>query len=75
MNTATLIKAAKAIVDTVSRTGTCTPAQIHNLNEIDAKLGDCMDTAADNEEFMQIFEMREEIASALAIETSTFSFA
>lgn len=75
MNTAKLIAAAKTIVDTVGRTGTCTPSQIHNLTEIDNKLSDCMDTAADNEEFVQIFEMREEIASALAIETSTFSFA
>lgn len=75
MNTAQLITIAKAIVDTVGRTGTCTPSQIHNLNMIDEKLSDSMDTAADNEEFMQIFEMREEIAGALAIETSTFSFA
>lgn len=75
MNTAKLIASAKAIVDAVSKSGTCTPAQIHNLTELDGQLSDAMDTATDNDEFMQIFEMREEISSTLAIETSTFSFA
>lgn len=75
MNTAKLIESAKAIVNAVSKAGACNPAQIHNLTELDGKLSDAQDRPCDNEEFMQIFEMREEIASALAIETSTFSFA
>lgn len=75
MNTAKLIATAKAIVEIVGLTGTCTPIQTHNLQELDNKLSEAMDTAEDNEEFMQIFEMREEISGAIAIETSTFSFA
>lgn len=75
MNTAKLIASAKALVSVVSKAGACTPAQIHNLTELDGQLSDAQDLPCDNEEFMQIFEMREEIASALAMETSTFSFA
>lgn len=75
MSTATLIKTAKILVDAASKSDTLNSTLIHNLTEIDGQLSDAQDRPCDNEEFLQIFEAREEISAVLRRETSTFSFA
>jgi hypothetical protein len=78
MNTFAQIKtAADILMGKISKAGKATNIDIHNLSELDNKLSDLQDTDLDNEEWMQIFYLREEIAGILGGEVagvSNFSF-
>jgi hypothetical protein len=78
MNITELFNVASALINAVSKAGKASQNQIKELEECDKCASDFQDTADDGEQFIRLYELREEIAAVLGGEcvgTTVLDFA
>jgi hypothetical protein len=78
MNITELFNVATSLMNAVSKAGKATNNQIKELQACDECASDFQDTADDGEQFIRLYELREEIAAVLGGEcvgTTVLDFA